>query len=254
MLKKWLFLLSIGLSLSSLSQYTQSLDEMSSKEIKQFLLDHPNEDVNSHMKKYKANQKLGGIMALSSVAVLVIGSASIQDNSQNNPGDDSHIFKLVPVLMGSGVILLAGITTLISSEGQFKKAKVAYENQKIGPKYDALRKLNSNEFLFDDSISAGVAEISTKYQKTKKASTAFLVVAGVALLSSLELSNPNDSQTALDIAGVTGSMWLITSIASNRQLKKAKGLHAKEVGLTAEKKPINLNIRDDAKIYHSIFQ
>lgn len=64
----------IVVSIPSQSQYTQNIDSLSEKEIKQFLLKQENEDVKAYMKKYKDGKKAGGILMLSGVGVIALSS------------------------------------------------------------------------------------------------------------------------------------------------------------------------------------
>lgn len=257
MLKLSIFILAISLSIPSLSQYTQSFEEMSKKDMEEFLLENGNEEVQYRMKKYKTGQNIGAFLTISSLSMVAISASTIEKNPDNR-NELAALDNLLVATLG-GIVFVTGIATLISSEAQFNKAEDAYfkPNIETNQKLEFKNKFKENKFLSEESISPEMAVLATKYQKTKKASKILLF----SSLSSLmvggllydRMADPTSGAIVLNASALLGTAWLTTDIIANRKLRAARKLHVEEEGLSQNTKPLDLDIRDDQVIYSSIF-
>lgn len=257
MLKLSIFLLTISLSIPSLSQYVQSFEDMNKKDMKKFLLENGNEEVQYRMKKYKTGQNIGAFLTISSLSMVAISASTIEKN-QDNRNDLAALDNLLVATLG-GIVFVTGIATLISSEAQFNKAEDAFfkPNIETNKKLEFKEKFKENKFLPEDSISPEIALLATKYQKTKKASKILLwssissLMVGGLLYD--RMSDPTSGTVILNTSALLGTAWLTTDIIANRKLRAARQLHMEEEGLTQNSKLLDLDLRDDQVVYNSIF-
>jgi hypothetical protein len=251
MKKSITLLLGLLLSFSSLSQYSQNLDGMSNKEIKQFLLEQDDDQVKMHLKKYSTGQTIGGLLMLTGVSIVVASEIGLFKNSES----DIEIIEEAFQKLGGGLLLITGGIISGTSSGQLKKAMGAYINPAAAKTEKPKKyKYGKDYFIFNESLSPETKEMSLKYLDAKKASQVSWMIAGASLLTSFIANDTyrgsEVSRFALKFTVVSSGFGLLTSIVGRSYLNRATDLHEKQSNVRSSNR--NFKIRDASKIYDSI--
>ncbi|MEO9484401.1 MAG: hypothetical protein ABJG47_13175 [Ekhidna sp.] len=118
-------IVTIALSIPSQSQYTQNIDSLSKKEIKNLImnLDKDNE-VRTRLEKYRVQKGVGGFLLIAGT-VLIIATSSSDDNAYNHEVD---LDAFLNGILGA-IISTTGLIVHISASNKMQKVIDSYSRQ-----------------------------------------------------------------------------------------------------------------------------